>query len=87
MTSPEEFMDWFKRLVLSAERIATGLNPVVPEVVGTPYLARKVGCTAVWIAQQARDGKIPSSCIVAGTGNGKPWKFHRHELDKWLASR
>lgn len=32
-------------------------------------------------------GKIPTSCIVAGTGNGKLWKFYRVRIDAWIKKR
>lgn len=68
-------------------RIADALDPPPPDVVGSPYVAKKLGCTTVWIAEQVRRGDIPSSCLVPGTGNGKPWKFYRSRIDQWIESR
>ena len=50
-------------------------------------VAKQLGCTTVWIAEMVRSGDIPKSCLVPGTGNGRPWKFYRAAIDRWLASR
>ena len=71
----------------SLGRIADKMDPPPSDVVASTYIATKLGCTTTWIAEMARSGGIPKSCIVAGTGNGKPWKFHRLKTEEWLASR
>jgi hypothetical protein len=68
-------------------RIADILTPPPIDKIGTPYVAKHLGCTSVWVAEMARLGQIPKPAIVPGTGNGKPWKFFRAEIDKWLKSR
>ena len=68
-------------------RIADKLDPPVGDKVGTPYVAKHMGLTTVWVAEMARKGDIPTSCIVPGTGTGKPWKFHRDQIDEWIESR
>ena len=84
----------FERLVAALEgireeqrRIADHFNPPPPDVVGTDYVATELDCTKVWVSQMARDGEIPNNCIVPGTGNGKPWKFRRSGIEKWLSGR
>ena len=71
----------------SLARIADALDPKPPDVVDSPYVAGHLGCTTTRVAQMARAGDIPKSCIVAGTGNGKPWKFYRDRIDRWIESR
>jgi hypothetical protein len=68
-------------------RIANHVDPPPDAIVGTPYIAKRLGCTTVWVGEMTRDGLIPKTCIVTGTGNGKPWKFHRQQIDQWIASR
>lgn len=68
-------------------RIADRLDPAPPAKVGTEYVARKLGCSTQWITELIRQGEIPANCIVPGTGNGKPWKFHRIHIDRWIESR
>lgn len=63
------------------------LDPPPPDTVDSCYVAGKLGCTTTWVADMARNGEIPRSCIVTGTGNGKPWKFHRTRIDEWIARR
>lgn len=75
------------RIASSLERIANKLDPPPDDIVGTPYLARKLGCTTTYISLLIRTGKIPLSCIVAGTGNGRMWKFHRQRIDTWIQDR
>jgi len=58
-----------------------------PDLVGSPYVADRLGCTTVWVTQMVRQGEIPQSCVATGTGNGRPWKFHRARIDEWLRQR
>jgi len=74
-------------LVIEVRRIADALNPPPPDLVDSVYVAGKLGCTTAWVADMARNGEIPRGCIVIGTGNGKPWKFHRSRIDEWIARR
>ena len=69
------------------KRIADHFDPQPADVVGTPYLANKLGCTSTWIAQMVRSGEIPKGCLVLGSGNGRQWKFYRRRIEEWLASR
>ena len=71
----------------SLKRIADHVDPPPPDIVDTTYIAEKLGCTKVWVAQMALDKLIPPSCIVPGTGNGKPWKFYRSRIDPWILMR
>lgn len=68
-------------------RIADAVAPAPTATVGTPYVAQKLGCTTVWVAEMVRKGDIPRCCLVTGTGNGKVWKFYRDKIDGWVASR
>ncbi len=81
LVHPECAIDQFFALLGDPSRSKT------PDVVDTSYVAQKLGCTTVWIADQARSGAIPGSCIVPGTGHGKPWKFYRLRIDGWLRER
>lgn len=85
--TPFENGDVLLRIAVALERIAEHAAPPVPDKVGTPYVANKLGCTTVWIAEQIRSGQISKDCVVPGTGNGKPWKFYRLKIDQWIESR
>ena len=74
-------------LVTEIRRISNHFDPPPSDVIGTDYIAGKLGCTKVWVAELVRSGEIPAGCIVSGTGNGKPWKFHRSKRDRWLRDR
>ena len=69
------------------KRIADHFDPQPADIVGTPYLANKLGCTSTWIAQMVRDGEIPKGCVVPGSGNGRQWKFYRQRIEEWMASK
>jgi hypothetical protein len=71
----------------SLARIANALDPKPPDVVDSPYVAGRLGCTTTRVAQMARSGDIPKTCVVPGTGNGKLWKFYRDRIDRWIESR
>jgi hypothetical protein len=79
--------EFLARITNALERLADGLTPMPAEIVGSAYIAQRLGCTQVWITEMARDGEIPQHCVVEGTGNGKPWKFHRKHIDRWLKNR
>jgi hypothetical protein len=69
------------------KRIADHFDPPPPDLVDSVYVSKKLGCTTTWIADQARNGKIPAACLVPGTGNGKPWKFYREKIEKWITGQ
>lgn len=71
----------------SLKRIADHFDPPPPDIIGTDYIANKLGCTAVWVARMATEKQIPPSCVVPGTGTGKPWKFYRSRVDHWILMR
>ncbi len=75
------------RIVTDLRRIADRLDPPPPDKVGTPYVSDRLGCTTVWITELIRKKEIPANCIVPGTGNGKPWKFYRERIDRWIKDR
>ena len=71
----------------SLKRLADHVDPPPPDIIGTDYIADKLGCTLVWVAKMAAGGIIPKNCIVPGTGIGKPWKFYRSRIDPWIVMR
>jgi predicted DNA-binding transcriptional regulator AlpA len=83
----ETLLDLLGNLAVQLGRIADHFTPPPADVVGTPYVAQRLGCTTDWIAMMVRDGQIPPSCLVSGTGNGKPWKFRRSAIDQWIEQR
>lgn len=66
-------------------RLVGFLTPPPADIVGTPHVAALLGQTTTWVAEMARDGKIPPDCIVKGSGYGKPWRFYRGKIDRWIA--
>jgi hypothetical protein len=56
--TPFENGDVLLRIAVALERIAEHAAPQLPDKVGTPYVAKKLGCTTVWIAEQIRSGRI-----------------------------
>ena len=62
------------------KRIADHFNPAPADIVDSPHVARLLDCTTTWIADMARQGGIPGSSIVPGSGTGKPRKFSRGSL-------
>ena len=74
-------------LVQDVRRIADTLDPPDQTIVDSPYVAHRLGCTATWVSNMVRKGDIPARCLVKGTGNGKPWKFYREQIDQWISMR
>ena len=83
----QRLLEQVEAMAVSLARIADALAPPPPDLVGTPYVAKRLGCTTVWVAEMVRLAQLPRHCIVPGTGKGKPWKFYRGKIDEWLASR
>jgi predicted DNA-binding transcriptional regulator AlpA len=79
----QQFSEVITPLAIQLQRIADHFDQPEPEIVGTPYLADKLGVSTHWIADQIRAGKIPKSCL-AGGGNGRQWKLDRAKIDEWL---
>lgn len=69
------------------KRLADHFDPLPPDIVDTPFIAQRLGCTTTWIAQMVRSDEIPKGCIVPGSGKGRQWKFYRRRIEDWLASR
>ncbi|MBL8795029.1 MAG: helix-turn-helix domain-containing protein [Planctomycetia bacterium] len=83
-TALEQFSSDFHTLTADVHRLAAAVAPDPDDLVGSQYVARRLGVSTVWVAEMARKGIIPKSCIVAGTGTGKVWKFDRAKIDRWL---
>jgi hypothetical protein len=67
-------------------RIADHLDPSpVNGMVGTKYIAIKIGRSQRRVAQLAAEGKIPSECVADWGGDGRIWKFQRPKIDRWIA--
>jgi len=77
----------FSEMADALTRIADHITPAVTQIVGTRYVADKLGCTTTWITDLIRNNEIPATCIVEGTGNGKQWKFHARKINSWIANR
>lgn len=75
------------RIADAQTRIADHLVPPPSDYLDSTELARRLGCTPTWIAKMARNGTIPKNCIVAGSGNGNLWKFHRGYIENWIENR
>jgi hypothetical protein len=76
-----------EQIAANLARIANHFDPPPPDIVDTTYIADKLDCTLEWVAKMALRGQIPGNCIVQGTGRGKPWKFHRSQIDRWIEMR
>jgi len=63
------------------------LAPPVPDLVGTDYIARRLGCSPQWVGQLAERGEIPRACIAPKISGGRIWKFHRDKIEAWLRDR
>jgi hypothetical protein len=69
------------------KRIADHFDPPPPDIVDTPYIAQRLGCTPTWVANMVRSGEIPKGCVVPGSGKGRQWKFYRRRIEAWLSNR
>ena len=67
--------------------LVTTLAPEVPDLVGTDYIARRLGVSKQWVGTMAERGDIPRSCIAPKLSGGRIWKFHRDRIEAWLRER
>jgi len=63
------------------------LAPEVPDLVGTDYIARRLGVSKQWVGQMAERGDIPRNCVAPKISGGRIWKFHRDKIEAWLHER
>ncbi len=87
LTLLQRLTDSIERCEEELRRIADHFNPPLTPIVGTDYIASRLGLTPERITQMTREGDVPPHCLVEGSGNGKPWKYHRRHVDAWLKSR
>lgn len=87
MKKSDELSSVFADIAANLARIADHFDPPPPDKVGTPYIAERLGCTTDYVAVMVREETIPPSCLVPGTGSGKPWKFFRERIDRWIEQR
>jgi hypothetical protein len=73
-------------IVETQRRLADAVDPASEKIVDSRYVADKLGLkTTQAIRDQIKAGRIPQSCIVSGSGEGRLWKFHRDRIDEWIA--
>ena len=77
-------MEPMERIAYGIERLIEVLVPTAQELVGTRYIASKLGKTPQWIGKMADRGDIPKSCIVPRASGGRIRKFYRDKIDAWL---
>jgi predicted DNA-binding transcriptional regulator AlpA len=77
-------MEPFERIAEGIERLIEVLVPKTSELVGTEYIASKIGKSKQWIGKMAERGTIPKNCVAPKVGGGRIWRFHRDEIDAWL---
>src|SRR5690606_18486075 len=59
------------RIAEALERLADHFAPSPPDIVGTSYVAQRLGCTQVWITTLIREGDGPRSCVVPAQGTAR----------------
>jgi predicted DNA-binding transcriptional regulator AlpA len=77
-------MEPFERIADGIERLIDLLVPKTSELVGTEYIASKIGKSKQWIGKMAERGTIPKNCVAPKVGGGRIWRFHRDKIDAWL---
>ena len=75
------------RIARELRRIARAIQPPEPDVVGSRYVAGRLGVTTQRVGQMATKGDIPAACVVTAGGKGLVWKFDRKAIDKWIKGR
>ena len=55
----EKLVAAMERQSTSLERIANHVVPQPGDIVGTPYIADRLGCTTSWVSELVKTGAIP----------------------------
>ena len=82
----QNLLDLLSQMAFQLGRIANHFDPPPPDIVDTTT-SPKARLPTDWVAEMAREGEIPISCVIPGTGDGKPWKFRRSRIDQWIVER
>jgi predicted DNA-binding transcriptional regulator AlpA len=77
----------FERIAQGIERLIEVLVPKTSELVGTEYVASKLGVSKQWVGKMAEKGTIPKNCIAPKVSGGRIWKFYRDKTDAWLKEK
>ena len=77
-------MEPMERIAYGIERLIEVLVPKTSELVGTDYVASRLGKTKQWVGKMAERGTIPKDCIAPKVSGGRIWKFYRDKIDAWL---
>lgn len=76
-----------KSIEPAVARIAEHFDPQKRGVVGTPYIAERLGVSVRWINDLIHKGEIPKGCFCPHTGEGKYWRFWKEKIDEWIATK
>ena len=82
-----DLVDALRNHTAAITSLVATLAPEVPDLVGTDYLARKLGVSKQWVGAMAERGDIPRECIAPKVSGGRIWKFHRQKTEAWLRDR
>ena len=77
----------FERIADGLERLLEVLVPKASELVGSEYIAAKLGVSKQWVGKLASNGTIPKNWIAPKISGGRIWKFRRDRVDEWLKVR
>lgn len=75
----------WERIANGIERLIEVLVPKSADLVGTDYVASKLGVSKQWVGKMAEQGTIPKNCVAPKVSGGRIWKFHRDRIDAWLS--
>ncbi len=76
-----------KEHTLAIGSLVATLSPEVPDLVGTDYIARRLGVSKQWVGTLAERGDIPRNCVAPKISGGRIWKFRKDQVDAWLRER
>jgi hypothetical protein len=72
-------------LVAGIQRLADHVDPTpAGGLVGTNYLAERLGVTVKWAGQLAENGTVPADCVAVRGGDGRQWRLYKDKVDAWL---
>ena len=80
-------MEPLERIADGLDRLIEVLVPKTEDLVGTEYIAKKLGVSKQWVGTMAGGGTIPKNCIAPKVSGGRIWKFHRDKIDAWLTEQ
>lgn len=82
-----DLVDALRNHTAAITSLVATLAPEVPDLVGTTYVASRLGVSTTWVCRLADNGDIPKACMAPRLSGGRIRRFFRDKVDQWLSEK